>query len=128
SGLLARINWIRCYRSRNGACRCSTRSRSPMKLFCVGVVSLFTISVATAQEQSSSTIRPQPRLRLDPARQAAVTVPVAAPVETAGSAEVPVHVLDRLVVKDSAIFRQRPPTVEDPVGKFSPLSGGRLLR
>lgn len=33
-----------------------------------------------------------------------------------------------MVVKDSVIFRDRPPTVEDPAGKFSPLSGGRLLR
>jgi hypothetical protein len=97
-----------------------------MKLLCVGVVSLLTMSVATAQDQPSSTVRPQPRLRLDPARQAAVTLP-AAPADQEKS-DRPVHVLDRLVVKDSAVFRERPRAVEDPTGKFSPLSGGRFLR
>ena len=97
-----------------------------MKLLCVGVASLLALNAATAQEQRSSTVRPQPRLRLDPARQAAVTLP-AAPADQEQS-DRPVHVLDRLVVKDSAVFRKRPPEVEDPVGKFSPLSGGRFLR
>ena len=97
-----------------------------MKLLCVGVASLLALNAATAQEQRSSTVRPQPRLRLDPARQAAVTLP-AAPADQEQS-DRPVHVLDRLVVEDSAVFRKRPPAVEDPVGKFSPLSGGRFLR
>ncbi|HTO04797.1 MAG TPA: hypothetical protein VL069_13890 [Opitutus sp.] len=94
-----------------------------MKLLCFGVVSLLSIGVAIAQDRSSSTMRPQPRPRLDPARQAAVSMPVAP-----AKSEAEVLVLDRLVVKDSAIFRERPPAVEDPTGRFSPLSGGRLLR
>ena len=94
-----------------------------MKMFCVGVVSLLSIGVAVAQNPSSSSVRPQPRPRLDPARQAAVSMPVAQ-----SKSESEVLVLDRMVVKDSPIFRQRPPAVEDPVGKFSPMSGGRFLR
>lgn len=121
--LIARTKWICCRRSSSSRTALFNSIPAPMKLLCVSVVSLLSIGVATAQDQPTATVRPQPRLRLDPARQAAVSMPV----EPAKS-EAKVFVLDRLVVKDRAIFRERPPAVEDPVGKFSPLSGGRFLR
>jgi hypothetical protein len=36
--------------------------------------------------------------------------------------------LERMEVKEAAPFPKRRPAVEDPSGKFSPASGGRLLR
>jgi hypothetical protein len=99
-----------------------------MKLLPLGLLSVLTICAAYAAETRSVVTQPQPRPRLDPARQTAVSTPVPEPATEETKEDSVSMVLDRLVVKDRAVPTGRPPAVEDPVGKFTPLKGGRLLR
>ena len=97
-----------------------------MKLLSPAVISLLLIGMVIAGGTRLSAAMPQPRPRLDPARQAAVTTP-APKEEKKTEAEAPV-MMDRLVVKEHGSIPTHPPAVEDPTGEFSPLKGGRTLR
>src|SRR5687767_1256188 len=99
----------------------SPRRRIQMKLLPLGLLSVLTICAATAEEARSVAAQPQPRLRLDPTRQTAVTTPVPVPATEETNDYNVSMVLERLIVKDRVILPGRPPAVEDPVGKFSPL-------
>ena len=67
---------------------------------------------------------PQPRLRLDPTRQAAVSMPATEPKKSTGAP----YMLERLVVKDRLESPIRQPAVVDTTEPFSPFKGGRFLR
>jgi hypothetical protein len=95
-----------------------------MKLHFVGLLSLLLLFSASAQDKPADSVRPQPRVRLDPSRQKAVERPAAG---TKKESNVPV-MLERLVVKEAAPLPMRRPAVEDPQGEFSPAGGGRLLQ
>ena len=95
-----------------------------MKLLSVWMMSALLVCVASGEESRSEGTSPQPRPRLDAARQTAVATPVNETKEEAA----PVLLLEKLVVKDRSALPTRPPTVEDPVGEFGPLKGGRYLR
>jgi hypothetical protein len=95
-----------------------------MKLFTAGLFLMMSTCAAIAAEPRSSGAVPQPRPRLDPTRQAVVPTRVPDVKEEAD----PALVLDRLVVKDSPVFAERPPAVEDPKGEFTLKDGGRYLR
>lgn len=92
-----------------------------MKLLFAASIAVLAMGMVRAEESRAV---PQPRLRLDPARMAAVSVPVA-PAATEAAAPL---MMDRLIVKERSAVPQRRREVEDPVGTFSPLGGGRLLR
>ena len=95
-----------------------------MKLLFAVILFAFVIRSAPADEKPPSPVIPQPRVRLDPNRQTAVTTPVEVEKKTT---EIP-YMLERMVVKERRALPSRPPAVEDPTGKFSPLDGGRMLR
>jgi hypothetical protein len=95
-----------------------------MKLFTAGMFFVFSTCAAIAAEPRSNGAVPQPRPRLDPTRQTAVSTRIP---ETKQEAN-PALVLDRLVVKESSVLAERPPAVEDPKGEFTLKSGGRFLR
>jgi hypothetical protein len=99
-------------------------NRDPMKLHYVGLLSLLLLASMSAQDKPAESVRPQPRVRLDPSRLKAVERPEA---ETKKASNVPV-MLERLVVKEAAPLPMRRPAVEDPQGEFSPAGGGRLLQ
>jgi hypothetical protein len=95
-----------------------------MKLLTAGMISVLAICAANAAAPRAESAVPQPRPRLDPTRQTAVPTPVAEEKPDSN----PALVLDRLVVKEQSVLRERPPAVEDPKGEFSPTGGGRFLR
>jgi hypothetical protein len=76
-------------------------------------------------EEKAASPSPQPRLRLDAARQAAVPEPEKS-AEEKKPADVP-YMLDRLIVKQRA-ERLRQRAITDPTGPFDPFRGGRFLR
>ena len=96
-----------------------------MKLHYVGIMSVLIFCVASAQEKTPSPSLPQPRVKLDPSRQRAVTGSTAS--EQTKASNVPI-MLERMEVKEAAPVPLRRPAVEDPTGEFSPGSGGRMLR
>ena len=95
-----------------------------MKLLLAAMMSALVIDTVAAESKSPVVVMPQPRVRLDPNRQTAVTTPVEVEKKTG---ETP-YMLERMVVKERSALPSRPPAVEDPTEMFSPLKGGRMLR
>lgn len=98
-----------------------------MKHLLSAAISALIICSATAQQPGSNAIRPQPRPRLDP-EQTATATPVTTPIADDKNESGAPLMLQRLVVKERGAIPLRRPAVDDPVGEFSPLRGGRYLR
>ena len=82
------------------------------------------VLAASAQEKGPDSTQPQPRVRLDPSRQKAITRPVA---EEKKESDVPL-MLERMDVKEAAPVPMHRPAVEDPSGELSFKNGGRVWR
>lgn len=95
-----------------------------MKLLTAGMISMLSMYAVNAAELRAGAATPQPRPRLDPTRQVAVSTPVAEPKQEPH----PAFMLERIIVKERSLSTGRPPAVEDPTGAFTPTGGGRFLR
>lgn len=95
-----------------------------MKLLLAAMLSALVMEGVAAEPTSPAPLKPQPRVRLDPSRQVAVTRPVESEKKIG---ETP-YMLERMVVKERSALPSRPPAVEDPTDPFSILKGGRMLR
>lgn len=97
-----------------------------MKTVTLSLLSFALVGLIGAAERRPSTLTPQPRVRLDPATRSAIPEPVRRSPEpaTAGSP----YLLERLVVKERSVLPLRPPAVEDPTGRFTPVRGGRFTQ
>lgn len=95
-----------------------------MKLLLAAMLSALVMDGVAAESASPAALKPQPRVRLDPSRQVAVTRPVEVEKKTG---DIP-YMLERMVVKERSALPSRPPAVEDPTDSFSILKGGRMLR
>ncbi len=96
-----------------------------MKTPCALVLILSLGSVVMAEE---TRVVPQPRVRLDPATKAAIPEPVRSDATVAASnSSTSMLVMDKYVVRSTAIPRLGPPPQQLADGKWSPIKGGKFF-